>query len=146
MPVRYIILNIKTWTMSPRYSIRLCKKKGKKKLCIVNFNHVNEFNSILLLNIFLKHCLCQFSNCRCVLKVWKSCLIWKGINKPIDLNFLGQKTNFVPILKMSLLKIWTPPTPPRDGEVEHAVDYTTQFLYEKETIPENHLPPTHYLK
>ena len=49
-------------------------------------------------------------------------------------------------VSFSFIQTWTPPTPPRDGDVEYAVDYMTQFLYEKETIPENHLPPTHYLK
>ena len=60
----------------------------------------------------------------------------------LEINF--QSHNFFCII--NFVKIWTPPTPPRDGDVEYAIDYTTQFLYETETIPENHLPPTHYLK
>ena len=48
--------------------------------------------------------------------------------------------------KPFILQIWTPPTPPQDREVNYVTDQCLAFLYETGTIPENHLPPTHYLK
>eukprot|EP00794_Sanderia_malayensis_P014256 gene14256-15743_t len=44
------------------------------------------------------------------------------------------------------MPIWAPPTPPNDGEDDLYVDPTLCFMYEQDTVPENHLPPTHFLK
>ena len=42
--------------------------------------------------------------------------------------------------------MWVPPTPPEEEESEEVVDPCLCFLYETEPLPENHLPPTHFLK
>ena len=45
-----------------------------------------------------------------------------------------------------LLQIWTPPTPPRDGQDEIYVDPTLAFLYETSPMVPSRLPPLYLTK
>eukprot|EP00112_Aurelia_sp_Birch-Aquarium-sp1_P012590 Seg2648.3 transcript_id=Seg2648.3/GoldUCD/mRNA.D3Y31 product="Helicase swr1" protein_id=Seg2648.3/GoldUCD/D3Y31 len=66
---------------------------------------------------------------------------------PIELEPNRQTTKpYVDDYTGAEMPIWTPPTPPNDGEDEVIVDPTFNFLYESTIIPENHLPPTHILR
>ena len=42
--------------------------------------------------------------------------------------------------------MWTPPTPPDEEPIEYVEDKLLPFLYERHTIPEDQLPPLHYIK